>query len=170
MIKVKREGLLIEKTDELRNAINDFIVNYWGDLKNEKFFTIPYWQLKRMIDTSHSDTVTFRVYDINDKTRIDAEWVRTLKRYVDNKNEERSSSTNATEFFLTKDEFERLEAGAKKEYASSWQKSIFIARIGKEGDEFICLYNIGEFTLISGNIGGDGAAIGAKIPDTTLPG
>ncbi len=134
---------------------------YWGNEFQEKMFPLPLWQAIQFIEASESEEIALRVIDIDNLSRMTAEWV-AFDDAIEGAPED--FRPNYTYFVLGESLLEQMKASLS--FPS--YRAIIWGRLGKEvaedGTKYFAFFNAAECTLVKPGGGGDGGITGAKIP------
>jgi len=156
------------------------IVRYWGNTFDEKFFIIPFWKAKELVNNSESNQVAFRVFDINNPSGVHTEWISYAPNSSDEFVQERVydgdrqitvwitrlvTNLHQTFFVFGNDLLDLFEA-AIVELRVIPKYEFIIARLGETvGGETTVYFILGKIELHLGpSAGGASNACGAKLP------
>ena len=131
--------------------------NYWGDLKNERWFPIPFWQAKQLLSASGSDTIALRVVNIDDLFSVSAKWMVFEEALADSLEDPNESGNY---YFIITDEFFNDLA---QEHPS--ENNLIRGRIGQDSNgNYYAYFQVAECKLIDDGAGGGGALSGGRVP------
>ncbi len=167
-------------SDASADVANQFAINYWGNLQNEKWFPIPFWQVGQMLAVSNSDTIALRVTNIDNPLMISAKWIVFEEALSDSLQDPVEQGVNY--FILEDNTFNgpvlvstptTASDNTIKEFNGllnttlTPNNNIIRGRIGSivtdDNKELFAFFQVAECTLIDQGGGGGGVLTGVRI-------
>lgn len=147
----------------------DFAKKYWGSLKKEKMFPIPFWEVRKMLGASSSNQIALRVKNIKDPEYVSAQWMILEDALADTLRD--PVEEGIIYYVLDDTTFDGpliTNRGSKDGMIKASrhpQRNIIWGRLGKSNTgDYHAFFLVAECKILTGGAGGIGPACGAKIP------
>ena len=155
------EGLVDSGVEE---DMEEFVENYWGNLSNEKLFTISFLKLYQLFLAGTAGEVALKVTDIDKPSWVNGEWM-VFEEDMDDLLSDPEQQPGIYYFVMDEDIFTGIRNALENEYELN--TIIINGRIGKltpDGSDYVGYLVAYETSYIPPGGAGDGAATGIRIP------